>query len=122
MSHPTHALVFAGALQMCGGGTTASTDDPSTGLFSCADYQLMMDVEVDLGRACSVDQDCSQVAFVSLGSCPSDSVVFNGSFDLAYAAELYDEATEAGCTVVLPTGDDCSATEVACTDGACSWR
>ena len=122
MSHATHVLVLGGALQMCGGGGSVPVEDPSTGFFSCADYQLMMDVEMELGRACDADEACTQVAFLSLGSCPSDSVIFHAGFDGTYAAELYDEATEAGCTLELPTSDDCEATEATCVRGACTWQ
>ena len=107
---------------MCGGGASAPTDSSSSGFFSCADYQLMMDVELELGQACNDDAECTQLAFVALGSCRSDSVIFNEDFDVSYAAELYDEATEAGCTLTLPTSDDCAATEAACVRGDCAWR
>lgn len=122
MSHATHILVLGSALQMCGGGGSEPAEDPSTEFLECADYQFMMDFEMTLGRECESDEACTQVIFLSLGSCRSDSVIFEEDFNTTFAAELYDEATEAGCTLELPTSDDCEATEAACVEGACSWR
>ncbi|MCP4804630.1 MAG: hypothetical protein GY884_04705 [Proteobacteria bacterium] len=105
----------------CGGSSSSSSS--STGTFSCEDYQIMMDVEVELATTCSTDSQCTQVLYGSGCGCSTDDVVANGSFDTTYLYDLWDEADDATCSVEFDTSCDCDASaQPVCVSGNCTWR
>ena len=106
----------------CDGGSSSS-DQSSSGAFSCSDYQLMLDVEVELATECSTDEECTQELAGTGCGCATDDVVANGDFDTSYLFELWDEAEDAGCSMDFDTSCDCeSDAEPACVSGHCAWR
>ena len=120
MSQFMQVIVFSGMLQMCG-DSSSSGGDESPYEFSCEDYQLMVDVEIRIGEACSSDADCTQVLISGDMACEPNSIVVSDDFDTSYFSELYDEAVAAGCDITLEMNEDCSATEVVCAASTCSW-
>lgn len=121
MTRTISALALSSAVQMCGGGGADSSEVTPSG-YSCKDYQIIVDVEVLIGRECTAASECAQVAFESEAACESESMLLNSDFDATYLFEMVDEAESYGCALELPLNDDCGATEPSCAGGACSWR
>lgn len=120
MSQFTQVVLLSSMVQMCGG--TSSSSSSSSTFFSCDDYQLMLDVEVKIGRECSSDSACTQELISGDEMCEANSIVVNDSFDSTYFYDLYDEAVAAGCAVELDINEDCSATDLVCSSSQCSWE
>lgn len=114
-------LISATTMGSCNGSSSSSSS--STGTFTCDDYQIMMDVEVDLADDCSTDAECTQVLSGSGCGCSTDDVIANGSFDTTYLYDLWDEADAASCSLDFDTSCDCDASaQPACVSGTCTWR
>ena len=114
---PTAMLFVA----MC--GSPAPEEPTSTGL-TCSEYNLMIKVEIMLGRECSFDSDCTQVVPAYDDECPTADRILDEAFDAEYMLDLIDEAEGEGCTVEY-WGDrgDCSEdAEPTCDVGVCRWR
>lgn len=107
----------------CGGGSSSSSSSESGYEFTCEDYQIMMDVEVDLATTCSTDSDCTQELYGTGCGCSTDDIVANGSFDTTYLYELWDDADDASCSLDFDTTCDCDASaQPACVSGTCTWQ
>ena len=107
---------------LCGGSSPDLSEDRTSSGFSCTEYNIMIRVEVLLGRECDVDAQCSQIVSVDDACSTADRIV-RGDFDTTYLCELIDEAEGEGCTVVYPghTGDCDPEAEPVCEMGACTW-
>ena len=115
-------LLSTTTMGSCDGGSSGSSSS-STGAFSCEDYQLMMDVEVELATECSTDDECTQVLSGSGCGCSTDDVIANGDFDTTYLFDLWDEAEAATCELDFDTTCDCdSSAQPTCVSGHCAWR
>ena len=120
MTHSPPILLLIGAVQMCGGAPAPSTTTDAG--WTCEETQIMLDIEIELGRACDADADCTQIRFDRDDDCPADSVLLHTDFDPVWAEELYEDGVTAGCPIVLPVEDDCDARRPVCARGLCSWR
>ena len=121
MSQFTQVVLLTSMVQMCG-GTSSSSSSSSSDFFSCEDYQLMIDVELKVGQACSVDADCTQELIQGDESCDANAIVVNDDYETSYFYDLYDEATAAGCSISLDMNTDCSLSDVVCSSGTCGWN
>ena len=114
---------FALALvAVCGGSAPDPADAPTSTGFSCSDYNLMIKVELLIGKECVVDDKCDQVISVD-DTCPTADRVLSTDFDATYLFDLIDEAEGEGCTVEY-TGSrgDCDPdAEPVCISGGCTW-
>lgn len=109
------------AMSVCSGSSSnSSSSDPYE--FSCEDYEIMWNVEIDLARECATASDCQQVLFEGDLACESNSILGGAGFDSEYLYSLYDDALAAGCSLDLPLHQDCSATEPACVNATCVWQ
>ena len=114
------AMVF---VAVCGGSAPDPGSVPTSTGLTCNEYNLMIKVELLLGKECDFDEDCDQIIEVE-DTCPTADRVLNVDFDTDYLHMLIDEAESVGCTVVYP-GDrgDCDPESVpVCEVGACTWR
>ena len=109
-------------LAVCGSSPSPYPDDPPTSTgFRCSDYQLMIDVEFNLGRACTLDDECDQVIPVS-DSCTTEDVVLNINFNAVYVLDMIEEAEGVGCLLDYGSRGDCDPdAETYCSFGRCSW-
>ena len=112
------AAVFT-LLQFC--GSSDYSRETVTG-FSCSDYQIMFDVEMEIASECTQDVDCVQLLYLEEGVCASYSVIAHEEYDPTYLFELYDEAILHGCNLVHTINSDCSLNGVACRQGRCRWE
>lgn len=119
MTRAALLLALSGAAPMCGSGSEAPVT-PSG--FTCGDYQLMVDVELELGRTCDADAECVQPVLETAGGCASASVLLRGDFDAEYLLGLVEEADAYGCPLDLPVEDDCGADAPTCDAGRCGWE
>ena len=113
------AMVFAA---MCG-GSPAPEEPTSTGL-TCSEYNLMIKVEIIVGRECDFDSECDQVLPAYDDACPTADRILSSEFDTEYVLDLIEDAEREGCTVEY-YGDrgDCSAdAEPVCSVGTCRWE
>jgi len=120
MSQYSQLVLIGGMVQMCGGAPSSEPVGPYG--FSCDDYQLMIDVELDIGQGCNTDADCTQDLISGDAACPSNTVVVNDDYNTTYFYDLYDEAIDAGCAIELDINQDCSATDLVCWNAQCTWR
>ena len=114
------AMVF---VAVCGGSPSPYPDDPptSTGI-RCSDYQLMIDVEIDIANDCSFDSQCDQVIPVDDACTTADKVV-NIDYDLEHLLSLIEEAEGVGCSINFGARGDCDSTAgAACSSGSCRWQ
>jgi len=112
------AMVF---VAMC--GSPAPEEPTSTGL-TCSEYNLMIKVEIIVGRECDFDSDCDQVIPAYDDACPTADRILSSDFDTEYVLDLIEDAEREGCTVEY-YGDrgDCSAdAEPVCSVGTCRWE
>lgn len=110
------------AMGQCNGSSSSSSSS-STGDFSCDDYQIMMDVEVQLATTCSTSADCTQVLSGTGCGCATDDLIANGNFDTTYLYDLWDEAEDATCSLDFDTTCDCDPYAApACVSGECTWK
>ena len=117
----TVALSFMLMGSCGGGGDTAA--DPSTTDIACSDYQLMIDVELDYGDSCVVDEQCDQVIPDTGVGCDTDDVVVRYDYNASYVLGFIDDAEAAGCTVEFDTTGYCPIDgEPACIYGRCGWE
>lgn len=108
-------------MSVCSGSSSESS--PNTPYeYSCEDYEIMWDVEIELARECISASDCQQILFEGDLTCESNSVLGDASFSSEYLYSLYDEALEAGCSLDIPFNQDCSLTEPACVNSSCVWQ
>ena len=114
----TAALFFT---QTCGGG---SSSEPTTeGGWTCSEYQLMLDVELDYGSTCTIDEECTQVLDGTGCGCESADRVVRGDFDASWFYELKDEADGYECSIDFESACVCDAgLEPACISGRCGWQ
>lgn len=114
------ALAFA-ATQMgfCSSNSNdSSQNDPFA--FSCSDYQIMVDVEVEILQECSTDAQCEQV--LENNSCDGGAISSNPNIDPSYFFELVDEAEAAGCNVEIVAECGDSDSTPTCHYGTCGWN
>lgn len=111
-------LAFTAATTMC------STDETASGsFFTCSDYQVMIDVELNLADNCQTDSECTQVLSGTGCGCGTDDRIASVYFDTSYFYDLSDEASIAGCNIDF--GTDCTCppnAEPACVSGSCVWN
>ena len=107
---------------VCGGSTPEPVDTPTSTGFSCSDYNLMIKVELLVGRECVVDEECTQIIPVD-ESCRTADRVVRADFDAVYLLDFIEEAEGEGCTVVYPgrRGDCDPDAEPVCEMGGCTW-
>ena len=119
------ALTFA-AMALCGsgGGSTGSGSSDSSGaFFSCEDYQIMIDAEIDLGSRCTADEQCDQVIPGTGVGCDTDDVILNIAWDASYLFDLIDEARSNGCSIRFETTGECPLDGMPdCKRGLCGWE
>ena len=116
------AILIMSTLSFCG-DSTSSNDTPTSSGFSCEDYQIMLDVEIELATECSSSSQCQQVLVEGDLECEANSIVGNVNFDSNYFFDLYDEAIAVGCTnLSFPMNQECSDTEIACINAECTWQ
>ena len=114
------AMVF---VAVCGGSQSPYPNDPptSTGI-RCSDYQLMIDVEIDIANDCSFDSECDQVIPVD-ATCATANRLVNIDYDLEHLFSVMEEAEGVGCTIDYGARGDCdSGAEAVCASGSCRWR
>ena len=105
----------------CDGGSSSS-DQSSSGAFSCSDYQLMLDVELTVGQQCTTDSDCDQVLSGTGCGCETDDLVVNHTYDTVIFYDIYDEALASGCSPTFGTSCECPmGVTTVCDAGTCSW-
>ena len=112
------AMVF---VAMCGSSPSPEHEPTDSGL-SCYEYNLMIKVELMVGRECDFDSECDQVIPVD-DSCPTADRVVSTEYDTRYVLDYIEEAERMGCTVEYP-GDrgDCDPdSEPVCYAGRCTW-
>jgi len=109
------------AMSICS-GSNSNSDSNTSYEFSCEDYEIMWDVELELARDCNTDSDCQQVLFEGDMECESNSILGGAEFDSEYLYSLYNDALNAGCSLDLPLNEDCSETEPTCVYSTCAWR
>ncbi len=116
-------LAFAAVAVCGGGGGGSSTDDLRTPSgFTCADVQLMLDVELDAGSECRSDTDCDQI-IEGTGVCPTDDVVLHWAYDADHVFWLLDQGDMTGCDLTFDTAGHCpDDAEPACVFGTCRWE
>lgn len=119
----TVALSFM-LMGSCGdGGGSEPVEEPSTGFFSCYDYQMMINVEIDFGNTCVADEQCDQVIPETGIGCDTDDVVVRYDYNANYLLEFIDEAEAAGCTIDYATTGYCPEDGVpGCVFGRCGWE
>ena len=111
------ALSFA---HTCGGGP-APEPVTSTGL-SCSDYQIMLEVEMIVGRECMDDSECDQVISGTGIGCETDDIITSSEFDPSWFYDTLEEAEGEGCTITFETPGVCDPhAEPACISGKCTW-
>ena len=108
-------------MSMCQSGSQ-ETQTPTPSGFSCADYQLMIDVELSVLQSCSTSEECVQPLDGFGCGCDSDTPLLNVTADSSYIYEMRDEAEGYGCNIEISTQCVCSETAVpTCSAGVCSW-
>ena len=119
----TTGLGLGMTMQMCGDTSSSYTPSSSSTGFSCADYEIMLDVEVELAQECTMDSECTQVLDGTGCGCETDDLIANQAFDTTYFYDLRDEALDQSCTVDFGTTCECNpiATPV-CQAGTCAWE
>lgn len=122
MQQSAQIVMLSGMIQMCGNSSSNQGNDYSDGLFPCSDYQLMIDVELEVGRECSTDTECDQIIFEGDLECESNSLLVNSTYQEEHFTTLYEEALAQGCIINLPLNEDCSATQPQCEQGTCVWQ
>ena len=106
--------------QTCGGGS-APEPATSTGI-RCSEYQMMLRVELIVGRRCVEDAECDQVISGTGIGCETDDVITSIEYDASYFYDMLDEAEAEGCTITFETLGECDPlAEPACVSGKCSW-
>ena len=119
MSQVQIATLFT-LVQTCGGGS-APEPATSTGL-TCSDYQIMLKVEMIVGRECVGDAECDQVIEGTGVGCETDDIITSNEYDPSYFYDLLEEAEGEGCTITFETSGECDPmAEPACVSGMCSW-
>ena len=112
-------FVLISSLSYCSNNTETTTSDPYS--FSCSDYQIMIDVELEIAPECTSVADCTQILLEGDLECEANSIVANSNYDSTYFFELLEEADGAGCDIDIVFPQDCSA-DVACQNSVCAWR
>ena len=114
------ALLTAVLLTGCIDG--AEEEDPSTGYYTCSEYQLMLDVELSVGQACTTDSDCDQVLSGTGCGCETDDLVTNHVYDTTIFHDIHDEALASGCSPSFGTTCACpTGVATICDAGTCGW-
>lgn len=114
---PYKEILVITTLSFC--NNSNSTTPTQTG-FSCEDYAIMLDVEVELAQECTASTDCTQILFED--TCESNSLLTNTNFDTNYLFDLYEEGIDAGCELELPINTDCSRDTATCVQSQCQWN
>ena len=104
---------------LCGSNSSPPQQELPSG-FTCWDYQIMMDVELDILDECSYDEQCTQhLDGMNCGG----NITSNINYDPSYLYDLYDEAILYGCNIVIDA--ECNNAENAtayCNAGRCEWN
>ena len=110
-------------IQFCGNSTPSPEEQLAEGqVFSCSEYQLMLEVEMMVAGECVEDSECDQIVITGDLDCEANSLVATTNFDTIYFYDMYDEALGYGCSIELDMNDDCSLTTTGCNAGVCGWR
>ena len=113
------AMVF---VAVCGGSAPDPGSVPTSSGLTCNEYNLIIKVELLVGKECETDDECSQIIEVE-DTCPTADRVVSSEYDTEYLYTMIDEAESMGCTVKYP-GDrgDCDPdSEAVCEVGTCTW-
>ena len=117
-------LVFAAFASTCGN----TNSDPyrqtptSTGIY-CEEYELMIQVELDVADDCTTDYDCAQIVSGTGCGCSTDDRIANIGFDTSYVYDWMNEAEGEGCSIDYETTCDCfPSAQPVCWGGSCQWR
>ena len=113
------AMVF---VAVCGGSAPDPGSVPTSSGLTCNEYNLIIKVELLVGKECETDDECSQIIEVE-DTCPTADRVVSSEYDTEYLYTMIDEAESMGCTVIYP-GDrgDCDPdSEAVCEVGTCTW-
>ncbi len=121
MSQLSQAFVVTAALQTCGAASGPGAGDVGS-FFSCHDYQIMLEVEVEVGGECRRHSDCTQVLISGDLACEPNSILVHDDYDTNYFSDLYDDALAEGCDITLDMNEDCRAVEAECVASRCTWR
>ena len=117
------SLALLTLIQFCGSSTTSTEEQLADGqVFSCSEYQLMLEVEMMVAGECAEDSECDQIVLNGDQDCEANSLVSTNNFDTDYFYDMYDEAIGYGCSIELDMNDDCSLTTTGCNAGICGWR
>ena len=124
MQNGIQAVLLSGFVQMCGNPTpeTSSTYNDPDQVFSCEEYQLIMDVELMVGKECDTDSDCDQILLSGDETCESNSILVHNDYEAEYFYGFYDEAISFGCELDFEINQDCSYQTPTCDAGVCAWR
>ena len=114
-------MAFA-LVAVCGGSTPDPGDVPTSTGLTCNEYNLMIKVELMVGKRCDYDEECDQIIPVD-DTCPTADRVVSSEFDSSYLFDLIDDAEAEGCTVEYPgSRGDCDPDAIAiCDVGNYTW-
>ena len=86
---------------VCGGSAPDPGDTPTSTGLTCNEYNLMIKVELLVGKRCDYDEECDQIIPVD-DTCPTADRVVSSEYDSSYLFDLIDDAEAEGCTVEYP--------------------
>ena len=109
-----------GQLTFCSPNSAIEESTPSG--FTCSDYQIMIDVELNILQECYSDSECDQSLDGIQTDCPQNPPLLSSDISSEYMYELLEEADEYGCTIEIKTNDVCApSAKAACISGSCAW-
>ena len=115
-------LVFAAFVSTC--GTTTSpygSTQTSTGIY-CEDYELMIQVDLDLADDCTTDYECAEILSGTGCGCPTDDRIASINYDTSFFYDMQEEAEGEGCSIDYETDCRCvSSAQPICLSGNCRW-
>jgi len=92
--------------------------------FSCADYQLIAELELEVAGECEFDSDCGQVLEYGVCDCESGNAVMRNGYNSSWLYGMLEEAELSQCSLELGDRCDCETdanVDLACIDGQCGW-